>query len=75
MITVSWNHFGELKGDIGPSQITDGKGGEFELLKDPECVLGTQITQADGSVPSEIAAMVEAGRNDSFARKLCHTGF
>ena len=55
MIAVSWNHFGELKGDIvvrtiylpesqqTPKTFTDPKGGEFKLLKDPECVLGTQI--------------------------------
>eukprot|EP00930_Biecheleria_cincta_P102615 TRINITY_DN9439_c0_g1_i1.p1 TRINITY_DN9439_c0_g1~~TRINITY_DN9439_c0_g1_i1.p1 ORF type:complete len:671 (-),score=94.61 TRINITY_DN9439_c0_g1_i1:45-2057(-) len=52
----------------------DPEGREFKLLKDVECMLGTLITQAGGSVPSGTADMVEAGRTNSAAHALYHTG-
>eukprot|EP00930_Biecheleria_cincta_P096789 TRINITY_DN8858_c0_g1_i1.p1 TRINITY_DN8858_c0_g1~~TRINITY_DN8858_c0_g1_i1.p1 ORF type:complete len:749 (-),score=115.44 TRINITY_DN8858_c0_g1_i1:11-2158(-) len=54
--------------------FTDPEDREFKLLKAVECMLGTRITQAGGSVPSDIVAMVEAGKNNTHAHELFHTG-
>lgn len=57
-----------------PKTFTDPEGREFKLLKDLECMLGTVISEAGGSVPSEMAAMIEAGKNNVEAHALFHTG-
>jgi hypothetical protein len=56
-----------------PKTFMNPEGREFKLLKDVECMFGTLITRA-GSVPSEMAAMLEAGKNNSFAHELFRTG-
>eukprot|EP00930_Biecheleria_cincta_P017629 TRINITY_DN13957_c0_g2_i2.p1 TRINITY_DN13957_c0_g2~~TRINITY_DN13957_c0_g2_i2.p1 ORF type:complete len:1106 (+),score=180.66 TRINITY_DN13957_c0_g2_i2:455-3319(+) len=54
--------------------LVDPAGREFKLLRDVASMLGTAISQAGGSVPSEIAAMVEAGKKNSNAHALFRTG-
>eukprot|EP00930_Biecheleria_cincta_P036635 TRINITY_DN25105_c0_g1_i1.p1 TRINITY_DN25105_c0_g1~~TRINITY_DN25105_c0_g1_i1.p1 ORF type:complete len:615 (-),score=119.73 TRINITY_DN25105_c0_g1_i1:19-1863(-) len=71
-----WRCRWDLLPDSGqtPKTFTDPDGNEFKLLKDLECKLGTKITQNGGVVPAEMEEMVKAGKNNTEARALFHTG-
>eukprot|EP00930_Biecheleria_cincta_P054418 TRINITY_DN4052_c0_g1_i1.p1 TRINITY_DN4052_c0_g1~~TRINITY_DN4052_c0_g1_i1.p1 ORF type:complete len:731 (+),score=110.09 TRINITY_DN4052_c0_g1_i1:96-2288(+) len=57
-----------------PKTMKDPDGREYKLVVDIECKFGASITRAGGVVPDELAAAVEAAKNNFEAHALFSTG-